>query len=394
MAFVTLDNKNWCKGIYQNGELHFSKMPENLCRTWRYAPFLKDKNVQYACIYANGASIDEVCPEHLREQWSRVSKTLKSYHKSFVHAKINLQENCFFDLVPHQFLKDFCEIKSEIIESIIDKTPKPENHDFILEIDKFVQHLSEKKLNIDLMPLKKEMHDERARNLFKRLVNSKHYVDYNVFGSKTGRLTTNKNSFPILNLDTKFRNIINPVNDVFVELDYNSAELRVLLSLADQEQPLEDIHSWNAEKFSLTREDAKKEVFSWLYGSTKIDSSKYEHFFKPEKIKTRYYDGEYVKNIYGRKIKSDDFRCLNYIIQSTTSDMVLEQVIKITKKFKNKKSFIAFMVHDSVVIDLSKEDRELLSNAIEAFSNTRLGKFPVNVSIGKNYGTLRKIKCL
>lgn len=391
MAFIVLDNKNWCKGIYQDGDLHFSEIPNGMKRTWRYAPFLENKDIQYASIYSSGKSIDQVCPDHLKEKWNKAAAKLKAYHNSFVHAKINLKENCFFDLVPHQFLKDFCEVKSQIIEHVIDTHKKPENHDFLLEMDKFTQHLSERKLNIDLSNLKKEVHNARARTLVKRLASSKPYIDYNIFGSKTGRLTTNKNSFPILNLDSNYRSILKPTNDIFVELDYNSAELRVLLSLAGQEQPAEDIHSWNAKKFSLTREEAKKEVFAWLYGSSKIDSSKYEQFFNPDKIKKLYYDGEYVKNIYGRKIKSDDFHSLNYIIQSTTSDMVLEQTIGINKKFKNKKSFIAFMVHDSVVIDLAKDERELLNNIIESFSKTRLGQFPANVSIGKNYGTLRKI---
>ena len=82
---------------------------------------------------------------------------------------------------------------------------------------------------------------------------------------------------------------------------------------------------------------------------------------------------------------------MNYIVQSTTSDLVLRQVLKLKQELKRKKSFIAFTVHDSVVIDLAKEDRELINLLIGIFSETDLGKFPVNVSAGKDYGTLRKI---
>lgn len=394
MAFVMLDNKNWCKGVYHDGELHFSELPSDLSKTWRFSKPLEDEDVEYAYLYCGGKGIDEVCPEGLRESWESAFRKLTAYHKSFVHAKINLAENCFFDLVPQQFLKDFCKVKSQIIDSVIEQFPKPKNYDFLLELDKLTQDISEQKINLNMDSLKREMHDVRARALAKKLNKVKPYVNYNIFGTKTGRLTTNKESFPILNLDSKYKNIVRPNNEAFVELDYNSAELRVLLSLAGQTQPKEDIHSWNAKKFNLTREEAKKEIFAWLYGSTKIDSSKYESFFNLEKIKKSFFDGKNVCNIYDRKIKSDEFHCLNHIIQSTTNDMFLRQVILINKIFKSKKSFIAFTVHDSVVIDLAKEDKELLTNVIRQFGETDLGHFPVNVSIGKDYGTLRKIQCL
>jgi len=391
LPFVTLDNKNWCKGIYHKGSLEFGEIPETISRTWRYAPYLEGKNIEYAALYAQGKTLDEVCPPSLQEEWQKQTKRLNAYHKSFVHAKVNLNDNCFFDLVPYQFLKDFCEVKCKIIDQVIESKTKPENYDFLLELDKFSSQIADQELNVHVEKLKDSLYDVRARNLYNKILKISKKVEYNIFGSKTGRLTTKKDTFPILNLDSKYRSILEPKNDVFVELDFNAAEVRTLLALSEQDQPKEDIHSWNAKKFNITREEAKQEIFAWLYGSSKVDSSKYEKFFNLDKIKEKFYNGVNVKNMYGRIIPSDDFHYLNYVIQSTTSDVVLRQVLKLSQELKNKKSFIAFTVHDSVVIDLAKEERNLINILIEIFSNTDLGRFPVNVSAGKDYGTLRTI---
>jgi len=393
MAFITLDNKDWCKGIYHQGKLHFEELPKSLKHTWKYASYLSDRNILYASLYTGGKSIDEVCPPNLLEEWTLLKKRLKAFHNSFLKSKINLEENCFFELVPEQFLLELCESKAKIVDHVFEIYQKPEYYDLFLEIEKCLMEISLKNLNIELDFLKKEMHNSRARSFLSKIQKSRPIIDYNLFGSKTGRLTVKKDAFPILNLDTKYRKIIKPTNDLFVELDYNAAELRTLLALSGMEQPRGDIHDWNAKRLNLSRDDAKQQIFSWLYGSTKVDSNKFKEFFNLNKIMSEFYDGSTITNLYKRKIKSDQFHSLNYLIQSTTSDLVLEQFTKISNLLKNKKSFVSFLVHDSIVIDLAKEDRELVEIMMKTFSKTRLGDFPVNLSMGKDYGDLRKILC-
>ena len=56
------------------------------------------------------------------------------------------------------------------------------------------------------------------------------------------------------------------------------------------------------------------------------------------------------------------------------------------------KSNIAFLIHDAVIIDLADEDRYEILNMLDTFSNTRLGTFKVNTSIGKNLGEMKELK--
>ena len=65
--------------------------------------------------------------------------------------------------------------------------------------------------------------------------------------------------------------------------------------------------------------------------------------------------------------------------------------IKIDKLLEETKSEIAFCVHDSLILDMSREDKGLLEEIINTFRETDLGEFRVNASVGKSFGNMRKI---
>ena len=185
-----------------------------------------------------------------------------------------------------------------------------------------------------------------------------------------------------------------PQNDWFVELDYNAAELRVLLALLDKKQPEKDIHNWNIKHVfqgNGTRPEAKKRAFAWLYNPESEDRLMNQHYDR-DSVLGKYWDGTHVNTCFDRKIEADRFHALNYIVQSTCADMVLEQACKIRRLLAHKRSTVAFVVHDSVVIDLADEDRQELTEALESFRNTRFGDFMISVSAGKNFGNLKRLK--
>ena len=83
---------------------------------------------------------------------------------------------------------------------------------------------------------------------------------------------------------------------------------------------------------------------------------------------------------------------MSYLIQSSCSDVVLRQMIKLDKYLQDKASFVAFCVHDEVVLDIEDGDCALINVLVEHFSNTPLGTFGVNVKYGKSYGDMREWK--
>ena len=88
----------------------------------------------------------------------------------------------------------------------------------------------------------------------------------------------------------------------------------------------------------------------------------------------------------------DEHHALNYVVQSTTIDMVHEQAYKVYKLLKGMKSNISLLVHDAVYIDLAEEDRYEILNLLDTFKKTRYGMFKVNVSVGKNLRDLKELK--
>ena len=393
MYFQTLDDKNECLGVYLNGEIYYGKIPEGITKTWAYSPFLSDREVEYANLYCGGSSLEDVVPTAYADRWELIQNKLKAYFRSFNEAKVDLNENCFFDLVPERFLLEFCEIKNKITETVLQNYEKPEDYEFMLNLTKVVESMKSKKLNIDVSNIKTRLFEFKARQWKDKVVKGSPYISYDIYGTKTGRMTTKKNSFPILTLPKEYRSVIKPTNDWFVELDFNAAELRTLLSLAGREQPEGDIHNWNIEnifKESMSREKAKKSIFAWLYNPSMKHPA--EKVYNRTSVLDKHWDGDKIQTIYGREIEADKHHALNYVIQSTTSDLFLRRMIDVHEILKNKKSHIAFCVHDSLVIDLDNEEKDMIPEIKKIFSDTELGNFKVNLSAGKDYGTMKELK--
>jgi hypothetical protein len=399
MLFHIIDNKKECNSIFVND--HIDKQPDYsmLSKTWSFDSSLLDHNIDFASLYVGGKNIDQCCPEHLKEEWDDIKKKHFSYLRSFQKAKVISSDYCFYDLVPESFVLDYNKVKSKITDYVFKNFRKPENYDFLVGLSDLVNDISKRPLNVDANKMNDKLHQYKARKFREKLSRTSPFVNYNVFGTVTGRLTTKKDSFPILTMDKAYRDILSPNNDFFLELDFNAAELRCLLALNGQPQPDGDIHEWHREKINniysenLTREEIKVKMFSWLYGgeSATLGMPEIENFYNKVGTVEKYWDGQYVNNPFGRKIECDRFRALNFIIQSTTSDIFLRKAIKIKNALKGKKSYIMGLIHDSMVIDFSGEDREILKSLIDEFSNTEFGKFKVNVKAGKSYGSLKEL---
>jgi hypothetical protein len=393
MFFTIVDSKQDCFEVFFENEMR-DKLSEDAAVTWSYSPYIGRPDIEYVSLYFQGDNLDAACPEHLKENYNFYLERLKAYLRSFKHCKLSLEDNCFYDLVPRPFLKGYLESKNKIIEHVYKNYKRPPNYEHLCKVQTLCKETEIYKLNLDFRRMSGQMHAPRARKFTKKYKNI-NKIKYNMFKAITGRLSLANNSFPILNMPASYRSIVMPNNDFFVELDFNANELRVFLALSGHEQPNIDMHDWNVKhvfRGIQTRKEAKERIFAWLYNPNSKDLLA-NRAYDREGLKEKFWDGKIVKTPYGREINSDDFHSLNYLIQSTSADLVFEQAYNIYEYLQDKPSTFAFMMHDSVIIDFCKEDLAHLEEMVDIFSNTKYGKFLVNVSAGKDYGDMQK-RCI
>jgi len=388
MLYHKFDNGNGCTIFYSSGKLT-SEMGEDYNQTLDFDPDNQDAE----CISLYVDNFKNSLPEGILLEAKRIKNKKDALLKSFRATNIPLDEYCFYENIPDSFLHHMGEMKDEISKYILNNFQRPDNYDHLLNIKKLVSYISENRINIvfPLNVIEKDFLDFKVRTASKR------HIFYDHKGTKTNRFTCFSNSFPILNMPKKFRSVVKPNNDSLVEFDMNASEIRVALSMLGKNvDGIEDIYKWVNEEFfegKFEREVVKKKLISWLYGKKDGDDDKLDLYIDKNFFLDKFYNDEdgFVFTPFGRTIFCDKIHAVNYLLQSTSADIVHVASYKIMNflKSKNANTRIYFTVHDSIILDVDKTEHDLLFDCLDIFSDTILGKFEVNIRKGKDYGDLK-----
>ena len=155
MIFQIIDDKKDCTGWFANGQLRQGSLPRNMTATWDWSPRLGDERVSIAKIYAQGKQLSSVCPDHLTTRWAVHESKIKSHIKSFVSARVNMGDICFYDLVPQQHIKHYYQTLNEITEWVIENYDRPQNYSFLHELTVTCREIAQQEVKIDWPLLKK-----------------------------------------------------------------------------------------------------------------------------------------------------------------------------------------------------------------------------------------------
>lgn len=399
MLFQTLDDKSECVGVFCDDKLYFEQkdFPGYLTKTWKFAPYLRGLDVEYASLYLEGKPIKSVIPEYLQDDWEDVSKKVNAFKRSLTQARVDLNENCFYDLVPHRFLVDLCRVKNKITEHVLNNVGRPKRYDFYKHVCMLVDEISQHRVLLDERKLKSFDNVTKFSSYLKSM-RQFGYVRYNQFGTKTGRLTTVRHSFPILTLPKDLRSAILPHNDYYLELDFNGAEVRTLLGLLGKEQPPGDVHDFHLQEVfgkTKTRAEAKVAFFAWLYGSTQQKDTeavrRLEKFYPKNLLLQKHYADNTITTPFGKVITEvSGHHAVNYLVQSTAAELFLKQALKIDYLLREKSSGsrVAYLLHDAIIIDMKKSDNDLIPVLCHLMSSTNFGTFGINIKRGSTLGML------
>ena len=389
MIFQTLDDKPDCPCYYVGGEAMMTLVGNNF-KTWSWNPNIPS-GAEVAQIWTGGKSLEEVCPENLKDNFKTIDNKLKALYRSFNIAKIDLNETCFYDLVNEGDIKEYATLKDKITESVFQNYSRPINYGFMVSLYASLAEIERNNVNIDWEWLATKRFTQKGKAVWDKLQNSNKKIAFSPYGSKTGRLTLKDNAIPILNLDKEYRKVFKPNNDWFVEFDYNAADLRSFFYVLNKPQPKGDLHDWNTTvvyKNAIDRDQAKKAMFAWLYDLNKEDQQ-LEKYYERNKILDTFYKEGKIVNPFGREIECDKDHAIPYLIQSTTADYVLRRLNEVNVLLKDKNTKIFTTIHDSIVIDLDWSERAIINDILAVL---RKDNFVVNTSTGKNFGEMREIK--
>lgn len=258
--------------------------------------------------------------------------------------------------------------------------------------------------------------------------------------TRTGRLSSvepNLQNIPARDEEgRKIRKAFLPSNDLFLSADYSQMELRVLAHVSESKELQqafkndEDIHTRvAADMYGININDVTKEqrktakavIFGIVYGisgfglgeNLEISAKEAKNFinkyyelypgvknYMDKIIQNAYRDG-YVKTLFNRKRVIDELNNKNFMIrqsgerialntpiQGTSADIMKIAMIKIFNEMKEKgiKSKMLLQVHDELIFDCLKEEKEKLEEIVRRNMENCV-KLDVPFKVSHDYGT-------
>ena len=143
-----------------------------------------DRDVVLAKIIAEGQTINDACPDHLKERLEARERKIKAHLKSFIKSKVNLNDICFYDLIPTKDIQHYYNLLNEITEWVVSKNPKPQNYRLIHNINIMCKEIAKQEIRFNKEKWKQHAKtDQKAMYLVKSHWEGKSFVDYNPWGT-------------------------------------------------------------------------------------------------------------------------------------------------------------------------------------------------------------------
>lgn len=195
-------------------------------------------------------------------------------------------------------------------------------------------------------------------------------IRYDLDHSITGRISSR---FHSLGKEGRNKIISRFPSGSILKADFSCFEIKVVLDILEIEIKVDDIYSYLASEVGLNRDDLKKQLIGYIYGSTSIKPETKRIFEEmlnisssAEKlkngIKNRCYNTTMGRLIEYADAETCQKKYINGEVQSTAQLYMYDYIFSIYKLLRDSKlkSKVVYTVYDSVAIDCPAEEVEII----------------------------------
>ena len=224
------------------------------------------------------------------------------------------------------------------------------------------------------------------------------YQNYN-FYTTTSRPSNSINNLNFAALTPEHRKCFSPLNDIFIEFDFDAYHPRLIGDLIGYDFPNTPVHEYLSSKYKVDVSEGKTKTFQYLYGGIPNEvANKIEFLNMTKNLINEMWD-EFNQNkrinshIYNRPLKEENLENLNaqklfnYYIQSYETERNVKLLMKLHTYLLTKKTKIVHYNYDSFLFDYSKEDGVEIIHEIKQILETN--GFTTKTKVGSDYGSIK-----
>jgi len=224
------------------------------------------------------------------------------------------------------------------------------------------------------------------------------YQNYN-FYTTTSRPSNSINNLNFAALTPEHRECFSPLNDIFIEFDFDAYHPRLIGDLIGYEFPNTPVHEYLSDKYNVDVSEGKTKTFQYLYGGIPNDvANKIEFLNMTKNLINEMWD-EFNQNkrinshIYNRPMKNENLdnlnaqKLFNYYIQSYETERNVKLLMKLHTYLLTKKTKIVHYNYDSFLFDYNKEDGVETIHEIKQILETN--GFTTKTKVGSDYGNIK-----
>ena len=288
----------------------------------------------------------------------------------------------------------------KMIEQLCEEVPKYPNQTYGEHFEKFHNDFKNAfgELELNGIGVNTDFTKIFGDHMLKYIYKKKIYQNYNFF-TTTSRPSNSIHNLNFAALTQEQRKAFSPLNDVFVEFDFESYHPRLIAKLTNYDFGNSSVYGKLAEDLGVTESEAKNITFQNLYGGVRKDIAKMSGFFRGvEDLVKVFYDEYMTRNrilthIYKRPMKRANLgdlnaqKLFNYYIQAYETERNVTILNKLHTYLLEKKTNIVHYNYDSFLFDYSKEDGKETIYDIQKI--LRQDDFIIHSKVGNTYGTLK-----